>query len=193
MAPEQAEGPSIFRFRDIDAQGLSRGRLRAMVASGEIERLGRGLYRRQSEATELETVATVCARVPRAVVCLLSALAMHGIGTQLPHQVWIAIDRKARKPRLADLPVRILRFSPSMLRYGIEERTVQGVHVRVTSPARTVVDCFRYRHKVGVDVALEALKESLRMRRVTVNQLVRVGQVGRVDRVMSPYLEAVLA
>jgi len=164
-----------------------------MVASGEIERLGRGLYRRQSEATELETVATVCARVPRAVVCLLSALAMHGIGTQLPHQVWIAIDRKARKPRLADLPVRILRFSPSMLRYGIEERTVQGVHVRVTSPARTVVDCFRYRHKVGVDVALEALKESLRMRRVTVNQLVRVGQVGRVDRVMSPYLEAVLA
>jgi predicted transcriptional regulator of viral defense system len=192
-AKQGLEGPEIFRLRDIDALGLSRGRLRALVAEGAIEKLGRGLYRRQSEATELETVATVCARVPQAIVCLLTALGIHQIGTQLPADVWIALDRKARKPRIADLPVRIVRFSRAMMRYGIEERRVQGVVVRLTSPARTVVDCFRYRNKIGIDVALEALKEGLRTRKVSVDQLIRAAQVGRVEAVMRPYLDAVLA
>jgi len=110
-----------------------------MLHRGEAEKVGRGLYRRGSEVTELDTVAMVCARVPRAVACLLTALVIHRIGTQLPADVWIALDRKARKPRVEDLPIRIVRFSPAMLRYGIEERRIHGVLVRMTSPARTVV------------------------------------------------------
>ena len=164
-----------------------------MLARGEIEKLGRGLYRTDSEATELDTVATVCARAPGAVVCLLTALLMHRIGSQLPPEVWIALDRKARKPRFEALPVRVVRFSPTMLRYDIEERRVQGVVVRITSPARTVVDCFRYRNKIGIDVALEALKESLRERRTTVDAIVKAARAGRVSAVMKPYLEAVVA
>lgn len=189
----KAEGPDIFRLRDLDRVALTRARLRALISRGQVERVGRGLYRRRSEITELDTIATVCARVPNAVVCLLSALAIHRIGTQLPAEVWIALDRKARKPRIEDLPVRTVRFSGPLLRYGIEERRAQGVTFRITSPARTVVDCFRYRNKIGIDVALEALKDALRTRRVTVAALVRAAEVCRVQGVLKPYLEALLA
>ncbi|MEO6324251.1 MAG: hypothetical protein ABIQ65_06465 [Thermoanaerobaculia bacterium] len=138
-------------------------------------------------------MATVSARVPGAVVCLLTALGIHRIGTQLPHEVWIAIDRKARKPRIDDLPVHVVRFSKLFLSYGVEERLVQGVAVRITSPARTVVDCFRYRNKIGIDVALEALTSALRDRLVSVSALVRAAEVCRVEGVLKPYMEAILA
>ena len=164
-----------------------------MVARGEVEKVDRGLYSRTEDATELDTVATVCARVPGAIVCLLSALLIHDIGTQLPAKVWIAIDRKARKPRIDGLPVRIVRFSGPMLRYGIDERQIQGVTVRITSPARTVVDCFRYRNKIGIDVALEALKDALGQRRVAVDAIVRAAQVCRADTILKPYMEAMVA
>jgi predicted transcriptional regulator of viral defense system len=190
---EREQPPEIFRLRDLDRVKLTRARLRTLVRTGQAERVGRGLYRRPGEVTELDTVATVSARVPGAVVCLLTALAIHRIGTQLPAEVWIAIDRKARKPRTENLPIRIVRFSKALLSYGIEERTVQGVAVKLTSPARTVVDCFRYRNKLGMDVALEALKDGLATRRVTVPALVRAAQVCRVERVLKPYLEALLA
>jgi predicted transcriptional regulator of viral defense system len=183
--------PEIFRYRDIDRVGLTRGRLRGMLQRGVAEQVGRGLYRKVSEATELDTVATACARVPGGVVCLLTALAIHRIGTQLPEEVWIAIDRKARKPRLGDFPVRIVRFSPALLRYGIEERRVHGVSVRITSPARTVVDCFRYRNKIGLDVAIEALRESLRDHLTSIDAILRAARIGRVYNVIKPYLEAV--
>lgn len=193
MSSTQAPEPArIFRARDIERLGLTRGQLRAMLARGEAERVGRGLYRRETQPTELDTVALVCARVPGAVVCLLSALALHGIGTQLPDEVWIAIDRKARKPHVPDLPIRIVRFSKPLLRYGVEERNVQGVTVRVTSVARTVVDCFRYRNKIGLDVALEALRDSLRRRRVSVDAILRAADVCRMTRMIRPYLEATL-
>jgi predicted transcriptional regulator of viral defense system len=185
--------PEIFRLRDLDQVKLTRARLRTLVSTGQAERVGRGLYRRPGEGTELDTVATVSARVPGAVVCLLTALAIHRIGTQLPAEVWIAIDRKARKPRTENLPIRIVRFSKALLTYGIEERIVQGVVVKITSPARTVVDCFRYRNKLGMDVALEALKDGLTTRRVTIPALMRAAQVCRVERVLKPYLEALLA
>jgi predicted transcriptional regulator of viral defense system len=164
-----------------------------MVRRGEATKVGRGLYRRVSDETELDTVATVCARVPGAIVCLLTALLIHRIGTQLPHEVWIALDRKARKPRVEALPVHIVRFSGPMLRYGIDQRLVQGVAVRITSPARTVVDCFRYRNKIGIDVALEALKDALRTRRTSVDAIVRAAQACRMDKVIRPYLEAIVA
>jgi Predicted transcriptional regulator len=164
-----------------------------MVRRGEIQRVGRGVYRPLDEATEMDSVAAVCARVPNGIVCLLTALAIHRIGTQLPPDVWIALDRKSRKPKIHDLPVRLVRFSGAMLTYGVEGHAIQGVNARITSPARTVVDCFRYRNKIGIDVALEALKESLRTRRATVDAIIRAAQVCRVYSVMSPYLQAVVA
>ena len=164
-----------------------------MIRRGEAEKVGHGLYRRGSEITELDTIATVCARVPGAVVCLLTALAIHDIGSQLPADVWIALDRKARKPRIDDVRLRIVRFSGPLLRYGIEERRAQGVPFRITSPARTVIDCFRYRNKIGIDVALEALKDSLQTRQVSVDALVRAANVCRVRGVLKPYLQALLA
>lgn len=162
-----------------------------MLRRGEIDRVSRGLYRlRDAPLSELETIAAVCKRVPGAIVCLLSALHVQGIGTQAPREVWIAIDRKARKPQVPELPVRVVRFSGAMLRYGIEVREVLGVAVHMTSPARTVVDCFRYRRKIGIDVALEALRDAIRSRKATVDQIARVASVCKVETVISPYLES---
>ncbi|HZF13152.1 MAG TPA: transcriptional regulator, partial [Thermoanaerobaculia bacterium] len=115
---------------------------------------------------------------------------VHGLGTQAPREVWIGLDRKARKPRLTGLPVRVVRFSGPMLQYAVQTLEIQGVTVRITSPARTVVDCFRYRNKIGLDVALEALRDALATRRATVPEILRSAEVGRVRRVMQPYVEA---
>jgi predicted transcriptional regulator of viral defense system len=165
-----------------------------MIRTGEAHQIGRGLYRRRAVApTELETIAAICARAPRAIVCLLSALAIHDIGTQQPPDVWIALDRKARKPHFADVDVRVVRFSGTMLRHGVTMRRVQGVPVRLTNPARTVVDCFRYRNKLGLDIALEALRDVLTSRRTTVDALVRAAQACRIYSVMKPYLQAMLS
>jgi predicted transcriptional regulator of viral defense system len=124
---------------------------------------------------------------------LLSALRIHEIGTQSPADVWIAIDRKARKPTRLPTDVRFVRFSGAMLTYGVLNRSMQGVPVRITSPARTVVDCFRYRNKIGLDVALEALKDSLHSRVTTVDAITRAAQVCRASSILGPYLEATLA
>jgi predicted transcriptional regulator of viral defense system len=185
------ELPSVFRPRDVEALGIPRNELRAWLRQGTAERVGRGLYRPTGvEPSEHETIARVVARVPQAVVCLLTALRVHGIGTQAPREVWIAIDRKARKPQLGDLPVRVVRFAAPMLTYAVDTRDVQGVPVRITSPARTVVDCFRYRNKIGLDIALEALRDVLATRRAGVAEILRIAEVGRVRRVIEPYLEA---
>jgi predicted transcriptional regulator of viral defense system len=183
--------PGLFRAADLEAQGIPRGRLRSMLQNGEVELVGRGLYRLTDlEPTELETVALVASAVPAAIVCLLTALQIHEIGTQSPHEVWIAIDRKARKPTRLPAKVRIVRFSGSMLTYGLQTRTIMGVTVRVTTPARTVVDCFRYRNKIGLDVALEALRDTVRTRKATVDQIMRAAEVCRARTVMRSYLEA---
>jgi predicted transcriptional regulator of viral defense system len=186
--------PGLLRPRDLEEYGIPRGRLKGMLIREEVERVGRGLYRlRSAPLDELETIAVVSKRVPKAIVCLLTALHVHGIGTQAPRAVWIALDRKARKPRTPDLPVRLVRFSGPMLRYGIETREVLGVRVRLTSPARTVVDCFRYRNKIGLDVALEALRDAVRSRKVKVDEIVRVAEMCRSETVLRPYLEALVA
>ena len=186
--------PSVFRPRDLGKLELSRSQLRSMLRDGEVDQIGRGLYRYHAvEPTELETVATICARVPDAIVCLLSALAIHDLGTQEPPEVWIALDRKARKPRFDDIAVRIVRFSGPMLRYGVTTRLIQGVAMRITSPARTVVDCFRYRNKLGLDIALEALRDALGRKLTTVDDLVHAAKACRIYSVMKPYLQAVLS
>lgn len=184
--------PGLLRAYDLEARGIPRGRLTGMLRRGEVQRVGRGLYRlRNAPLTELETVAAVSKRIPGAIVCLLTALHIHGIGTQAPRDVWIALDRKARKPQASGLPVRVVRFSGPMLRYAIETRDLLGVPVHLTSPARTVVDCFRYRKKIGLDVALEALRDAVNSRRATVDEIARVAEVCRIQTVISPYLESV--
>jgi predicted transcriptional regulator of viral defense system len=182
---------AIFRPRDLVAHGITYYQLRKMVAEGGVESIGGGLYRLASaEFTELEGVAMIAAAVPHAIICLLTALSIHEIGTQLPHQVWLAIDRKARKPVRLPISTRIVRFSGAMLTYGVVERKIQGVPVRITNPARTVVDCFRYRNKVGLDVALEALREAVRSRKTTIAELDRVADATRISSVIGPYLHA---
>ena len=184
----------IFRSADLEAVGLHRSQLPRLIEQGEVERLGRGLYRRTSEEISQHiTVAAVCRRVPQAIVCLLTALRIHEIGTQSPWEVWIGLDRKARKPRFQDLAVRIVRFSGSSLDEGVEEMRIQGVRVKITSPARTVVDCFRYRNKIGLDVALEALRETVQGRKATPAEIVRTAEALRARTVILPYVESLVA
>ncbi len=185
---------TFFRSRDAAALGVHSRALRRLVDDGSIERVARGLYRlAHVEPTEHYTRAAVCARVPSAIVCLLTALSVYEIGTQLPHEVWIAIPHKARAPRLSGLPVRVVRFSGVRLRYGVVNTTFEGVPVRITSPARTVVDCFRFRRLVGKDVAIEALRDALRDRKASVDQVWRAAEVCRAKSLVGPALDVLTA
>jgi predicted transcriptional regulator of viral defense system len=164
-----------------------------MLRRREVERIGRGLYRRKSAPiTENETLASVAARVPAAVMCLLTALRFHDLTTQLPHDVWIALAPKARVPRTGIAQLRVARFSGAALTSGVEIHRIAGVRVRVYSPAKTVADCFKYRNKVGLDVAIEALKDYLRRHRGGADELAHFARICRVSRVMQPYLDAIV-
>ena len=163
----------FFRPHQMDELGITYDQLRRLVSTGAVEHVARGLYRlADEEPTEHETLAAVCARVPNAVVCLLSALGIHEIGTQLPHEVWIAIPHKARPPRLR-FRTRLVRFSGAAWSYGVRDTQFDGVPARITSPARTVVDCFRFERLIGREAALEALHDALRQRIVTTDELTR--------------------
>ena len=165
-----------------------------MVSEGVAENFGNGLYRlTEVAATELDTIAMVAAAVPNAVMCLLTALRFHEIGTQSPHEIWIALDRKARRPAHPRARVRVVRFSGPMLTYGVLRRSALGVPFRITSPARTVVDCFRYRNKLGLDIALEALHDVLRSRAATVDEIMRAAEMCRARTVLRTYLEGLPA
>jgi predicted transcriptional regulator of viral defense system len=184
----------VLRPRDLAARGLSREVLRRLVAEGRLERRARGLYvLTGTPAGAHETLAAAAARVPHGVVCLLSALRLHGLTTQDPAAVWLAVDRKARAPRAPELPLRIVRFSGAALTEGVEAHTFGGVRVRAYGAAKTVADCFKYRRKIGVDVAVEALRDYLRARAGTIDELWRYAAVCRVTNVMRPYLEALTA
>ena len=185
---------AFFRPRDIAPLGVSFRQLQKLAAGGVVERIGSGLYRlSEVEPTEMETIAMVACAVPNAIVCLLTALRVHEIGTQSPPEVWIALDRKRRKPVGLPTRVRIVSFSGAMLTYGVVRRSMLGVSVSITSPARTVVDCFRYRNKVGIDVAMEALRDAVRSRKTTVDEISRAAEVCRIRTVIGPYLEALSA
>ena len=182
---------AFFRPRDLAPLGISHRRLQGLVAREIAENFGNGLYRlTEVPATELETIAMVAAAIPNSVVCLLTALRVHEIGTQSPRDIWIALDRKARKPVNPPARVRIVRFSGPMLTYGVLHRTALGVPFRITSPARTVVDCFRYRNKFGLDIAVEALDDVLRSRAATVGEIMRAAEACRARTVLETYLEA---
>lgn len=169
---------AFFRPGQLEAAGLTRDQLRALVRSGKVERIGRGLYRlADAEPTEHYSLAMACARVPRSVVCLLSALRVHGIGTQAPAEIWLAIPHKARIPRLTELRLRLVRFSGPAWTFGVKDVEFEGVPARITSPARTIADCFRFERLIGPEAAMEALQDALRQRKVTVAELTRVEEV----------------
>ena len=164
----------FFRPSEVEKLGITYDQLVRLVRAGVVERVQRGLYRLVSaELTEHATVAAVCARVPNAVVCLITALNFYEIGTQLSPRVWIAIHHKARPPRLPQIRTRLVRFSGAAWTYGVREAVFNGVPARITSPARTIVDCFRFERLIGREAALEALHEGLRERKVTVDALMR--------------------
>lgn len=169
---------SFFRPNQLEVLGINYGQLQGLVAKGEVERVARGLYRLTSaEPTERYSLAAVCAQVPRSVVCLLSALVVHEIGTQLPNEVWLAIPHKARAPRVTGVGVRLLRFSRAAWFYGVVDTEFESVPARITNPVRTVVDCFRFERLVGREAAMEALSEALRQRKVTIDALYRTMEV----------------
>lgn len=183
---------SITRQEVIEA-GIHTQTLSRLVRAGTLERVARGRYRvPDAPTTEHHGLALVAASVPKAVVCLLSALSYHGIGTQLPHEVWIAIDRRSRRPALAYPKLRVLRFSGQALSAGVNPHRIEGETVRVYSVAKTLADLFKYRNKIGLDVCLEALREAWRARRFTMEEVHRYARVCRVERVMRPYLEALV-
>jgi predicted transcriptional regulator of viral defense system len=197
LTPDRLKAAGIgafFRPRDLEPLEIPFAEIQRSVATGTVEKVSPGLYRlSEAEPSEFETLAMVASAIPGAIVCLLSALALHGIGTQVPHEVWLALDRKARKPSRVPARVRIVRFSGAALIYGIEKHSILGVPVRVTSPARTIVDCFRYRNKIGLDVALEALRDAIQTRNVAVDEITRAAEVLRARTVIGPYLEALAA
>ena len=183
----------ILRPRDLEERGLSREHLRRLHRRGLLQRSGRGLYTlADAELTENHSVAAACKRVPRGVVCLLSALRFHDLTTQLPFEVWMAVHPKARRPKLDHPPLRIVRFSGKSLSEGVEEHLVEGVSVRVYALAKTVADCFKYRNKIGLEVALEALREFWRDKRGTMDELWRYAEICRVTNVIRPYLESLI-
>jgi predicted transcriptional regulator of viral defense system len=184
---------AFFRPRDLEPLDIPFAELERAVAAGTVAKVGPGLYRLTAvDPGEFETLALVASAAPNGIICLLSALGFHGIGTQIPHEVWLALDRKARRAARVPTKLRIVRFSGAMLSYGVETHTIVGVPVRVTSPARTVVDCFRYRNKLGLDVALEALRDGLRSKTASIDQIARAAEVCRIRTVIKPYLEAIL-
>jgi len=189
-----AKARRLLRARDVAAHGLPTVALTRLVQTGKLERLARGVYGLPgASVSEHRSLAEVALRVPKGVVCLLSALRVHDIGTQAPFEVWLALPHRAAVPRLAQPQLRIVRMSERSLADGVQRIKVDGVAVPVFSAAKTVVDAFRFRNKIGVDVAIEALRDGWSKRKFTMDELWRHAEVGRMTRVMRPYIEAVTA
>jgi predicted transcriptional regulator of viral defense system len=167
--------------------------LAAKARSGALERVARGLYWDpvDAEITENHDLVRVCAAIPNAVICLLSALQFHHLTTEWPREVWLAIDRQSKIPKSLHLPLRVHHFSKLTLNFGVEEHLLEGIQVRVTSPEKTVADCFRFRNRYGVDVAVEALRDLLKRRR-PIEPLLEAARVCRVEKLVRMYLEAFL-
>lgn len=190
-----AQDRGLIRPVDLDSHGLPRVSLTRLVRQGRLERVGRGLYALPDRpVSEHSALAEVARKHPKTVVCLLSALRFHELTTQAPFEVWLAIPSKARPPKLDYPPLRVVRFSDAGMAEGIDEHDIEGVPVRITNVARTVADCFKYRNKIGLDVALEALKETLGQggghRRASIDELWSYARLDRVANVMRPYLES---
>ena len=180
--------------RDLAQAGLPTVTLTRLVSAGKLERVGRGVYSRPNQAiSENRSLAEVAIRVPRGVICLISALRVHDIGTQAPHEIWLAIPHHMLSPRISQPALRVIRMSGPSLTEGIDRVKVDGVEVAVFNVAKTIADCFKFRNKIGLDVALEALREGWNKRKVAMDDLWRYAAVNRVAIVMRPYLESIAA
>ena len=183
---------SITR-REVAQAGVHTQALSRLVQAGTLERVARGRYRLpDAPITENHGLALVAAAVPTAVICLVSALRFHEVGTQLPHEVWIALDRRARRPALTWPRLRVHRFSGKTLTEGIKTHRIEGESVKVYSVAKTLADVFKYRNKIGLDRALEALREAWRARQFTMDEIHHHARLCRVEHVMRPYLDALV-
>lgn len=183
----------ILRARDLDAHDIPREYLRRLTERGDLVRLGRGLYQRADhDVTAQHSLAEAAKRVPKGVLCLLSALRVHDLTTQNPFDVWMAIGHKDRKPTVDHLSLRVVRMSGAARTEGIEKREIEGVSVPVYGPAKTVADCFKFRTTVGTDVAIEALRDFHRKRAGTMDQLWHYADICRVRTVIKPYMEAIV-
>jgi predicted transcriptional regulator of viral defense system len=183
----------ILRMSEAVHAGIHRRMLYAMLDDGVIEKLDRGLYR-LSELPPLGNpdLVSIARKVPTGVICLISALSFHEITTQVPHEVYIALKRGTETPRIKHPPIRVFRFTGDAFTEGIDTPMVDGVQLRIYSPEKTLADCFKYRNKIGLDTAIEALKFYRDKKRVKVNELMRYARICRVEKVMKPYMEALL-
>ena len=190
---ELAHHSGIVSTGEVRSRGLHHQYLRQLCKEGKLVRVGRGIYSLpDADVTIHHGLAQAAKAIPKGVICLLSALRFHQIGTQAPHEVWIAINRRAARPRASQPRMRIVRFSGKSLTEGVDGHNVEGVPVRIYNPAKTVADCFKYRNKIGLDVALEALREVIRGRRCTTDELWRYAKICRVTKIMRPYMEAIV-
>lgn len=190
---ELARNSGVISSGEVLCEGIHHEYLRQLCAEGKLVRVGWGLYSLSgAEVTVHHGLAQAGKAIPKGVICLVSALRFHEIGTQAPHEVWVAIDRRAARPRARHPRMRIVRFSGKSLTEGIDEHTIEGVPVRIYNPAKTMADCFKYRNKIGLDVALEALREVIRKRKGTTDDLWRYAKICRVTKVMRPYMEAIV-
>jgi predicted transcriptional regulator of viral defense system len=181
----------VVRSRDLARHGIAREYLRLAQQQGLLTRVSRGIYvAKEAPLTEHHSLVEVSKRVPHGVICLLSALRFHELTTQSPFEVWMAIGESARTPKVENPQLRIVRFSNQTLRFGVVTHHVEGVPLPIFSAAKTVADCFKYRHKIGLDVALEALRESYRQKKSSMDELWEAAKVCRVANVMRPYLES---
>jgi predicted transcriptional regulator of viral defense system len=187
-----ARANGLLRTRDVDHAGVPRAILAGLAQDGRLVKISRGLYCLPDRTgSEHDTVAEVAARSKIGVLCLVSALRFHELTTQQSSEIWLAIPHKAHAPRFDYPPLRIVRMSGDALKQGIDEVDVAGTTVRVFCIAKTVADCFKFRNKIGIDVALDALREAWQERRVNMDDLWRYAEVCRVANVMRPYIESV--
>ena len=187
----RAKKRPLVAGREIAVHGQNLTRL---VRQGALERVARGTYRvADRPASEHSSFAVVETIAPRSVICLLSALAFHGVGTQVPFEVWVAIERGNRAPALRNPPLRVVRMSGESFKAGIETHVIDGRKVRIYSVAKTIADLFKFRNRIGIDVAIEALRDAWQRRLVTIDEIGRYARICRVDRIMRPYLETLLA
>jgi len=188
-----ARKAGMLRARELNKHGIPRVYLQRLEQQGLLVREARGLYAHpDAKVTENHSLAEASKRVSHGVICLLSALRFHGLTTQNPSEVWLALDWKARAPKNGKLPLRIVRMSGKAFTEGVEDHQIETVNVRVYKPAKTVADCFKYRNKIGLDVALEALREYRRKYRARMDELWYFANICRVSRVMQPYLEMIV-
>lgn len=195
QAPQREQALSLLqrrgmmRLREFGEAGITAATVSRLERDGVIVRLARGLYQLAgADLDQQHTLAEVAKLIPKGVVCLTSALAFHGLTDQLPARVWVALDKKDWRPRIAYPPVRIVRFPPNLLAAGVERHVIEGIPVPIFGIAKTIADLFRYRRTVGESVVIEALRETLRQRKATPAEIARFAEQGRVWNVMQPYL-----